>query len=59
MVKTDKELVDCVVRARSIVNEVYKNDSRFKDAKQQQPGSGLVRETDIVFKEILRHLLNN
>jgi hypothetical protein len=58
MAKSNDEIKSIVKNARDIVKEVYMNDERLKD-KNIASDSGIARETDIVFKEVLRHLLNN
>jgi hypothetical protein len=55
--KSATEIKQIVEKARNIVNEIYKDDVRLKQAKPS-PNSGITRETDIVFKEILRYMLN-
>ena len=58
MAKSVNEIREIVKEAREIVKEVYKDDKRLK---QPNPSgdSGVARETDMVFKEVLNHLLNN
>ncbi len=58
MAKSNEEIKQTVEKAREIIKEIYKDDERLK---QPNPASdsGIARETDIVFKEVLRYLLNN
>ncbi len=58
MVKSDEEIKQVVDKARKLVQEIYKDDERLKQQNQKN-NSGIARETDIVFKEILKYLLNN
>jgi len=58
MAKTNEEIKEAVEKARRIVQEIYKDDPRLKQ-KNPTSDSGIARETDIVFKEVLKHLLNN
>ena len=67
----NKEFVKkAIIEAREIINEVYKDDPRFKeiteglessDEKKQKKSEAkldaIKRETDIAFKEVLRYLL--
>lgn len=58
MVKSNEKVKEVINKARSIVKDVYKDDKRLK-GENLASNSGIARETDIVFKEILRYLLNN
>lgn len=58
MAKSNAEIKEAVEKARRIVQEIYKDDPRLKQPKPTSD-SGIARETDIVFKEVLRHLLND
>ena len=58
MAKSGEEIKKIVEQARDIVKEIYKDDERLKQPNPSSD-SGVARETDIVFKEVLRYLLNN
>jgi hypothetical protein len=57
--KSDEEIMKVVEKTKLLVQKIYEKDPRILDPKQQQPGSGVVEETKIVFKEVLRYLLKN
>ncbi|MBU1199671.1 MAG: hypothetical protein KKF46_01255 [Nanoarchaeota archaeon] len=57
MVKSDEEIKQVVEKAREVVSKIYKDDERLKQPNPS-PDSGIARETDMVFKEILRYMLN-
>lgn len=54
--KTDKDILDIINKSRDIVKLAYSEDSRL--TKDSGPNSSLARESNIVFKEVLRYLLN-
>lgn len=56
-VKSDAQIAAAVKRARNVVQAIYKDDPRI--AKVKGPNDGVVRETEIVFQETLRYLLEN
>jgi hypothetical protein len=56
--KSKEEIIKAVETAQSVVRDIYANDPRAKNPKQQNPDSGFAQETKIVFKEVLRYLLN-
>lgn len=53
--KNDEQIVENIRRAQQIVGKAYADDERVKKASSAD--SGIARETDIVFSEVLRHLL--
>lgn len=57
MTKSNEDIKQAVERARKTVQDIYRNDERLK--QDPRPDSGVARETDIVFQEVLRHLLEN
>jgi len=57
--KSNQDIAKSVESARRIVHDIYANDNRLKNPKQQGPDSGVAQETKIVFQEVLRYLLNN
>ncbi len=58
MVKSNDEIKDVVEKARKIVQGIYKDDERLQQ-KNPTSDSGVARETDIVFEQVLNYLLNN
>lgn len=58
MVKSNEEIKEVVNKARDVVKDIYKDDERLK-GENLSSDSGMARETDIVFREVLKYLLNN
>lgn len=56
--KSNNEIKASVKKARELVAEIYKDDPRLQNPNPT-PSDGVVKETEIVFKEILRYLINN
>lgn len=57
--KTNDEIKEIVNKARELVKEIYDNDERLKKPENQTPNSEVVNEMNIVFKAILKYMLNN
>ena len=57
--KTDEKIIEAVNKAKKIVQKIYADDPRLKNAKNQTPNSGVTMESNIVFREVLRHCLDN
>jgi len=57
--KSNQDIIKAVESAKKIVHNIYVDDKRLKNPKQQSPDSGVAQETKIVFQEVLRYLLNN
>ena len=58
MTKNEDEIKKTVEKARELVRQIYKDDERLKNPNPSSD-SGIARETDIVFREVLSYLLNN
>ena len=56
--KSKEEIKKAVETSREIVGELYANDSRLLKEENQRPDSGVAVETNIVFQEVLKYLLN-
>jgi hypothetical protein len=57
--KSDKEIEEIVKKAKAVVKGMYEDDERLKNPKNQVPNSGVTVEMNVVFQEVLRHMLNS
>lgn len=56
--KSNEEIKKAVENAREIVKSIYADDPRLQKQENQRPDSGVTVETNIVFQEVLKYLLN-
>ena len=74
-VNKSEQIKNAVIKAREIVNDIYKEDERIPKKQDDELGlgmgqeqntdfgmgekdKGIAKETDVVFQEVLRHLLS-
>ena len=57
--KTNPEIIKAVEEAKVIVQTIYKYDEKILKPKNNKVTPGVIKETEIVFAEVLRYLLNN